>query len=243
MDAELTFWDHIQELRTRLIRTMIGVAVASGIAYFFWEKLWAVIAYPLTKQHLKVDLIATSPMETVMTSFKMSLISGFIIAFPWVMWNVWRFLAPALFDKEKRIFIITFFSSIIMFAVGASFAYFAVLPAGLAFLATYTNGAIAQNWRQGDFASFISQFMLAFGFIFELPVMAYVLAKMGLITAKSMWNFFRYAVILIFAVAALLTPGPDPVSQIMMAVPLVVLYLLSIGICALAQKKAEAEAT
>jgi sec-independent protein translocase protein TatC len=242
LDAELTFWDHIQELRSRLIRIMVGVAAASGLAYFFWENIWAVIAHPLTKQHLQVDLIATSPMETVMTSFKMSLISGFILAFPWVMWNVWGFLAPALFTREKRVFLITFFSSVIMFAAGASFAYFAVLPAGLAFLATYTEGAITQNWRQGDFASFISQFMLAFGFIFELPVMAYVLAKMGLITAKSMWRFFRYAVILIFVVAAFLTPGPDPVSQLLMAAPLIVLYLISIGICALAQKKAEAEA-
>jgi len=242
LDAELTFWNHIQELRSRLIRIMIGVAAASGVAYFFWENIWAVIAHPLTKQHLQVDLIATSPMETVMTSFKMSLITGFIFAFPWVMWNVWRFLAPALFDREKRVFLITFFSSVIMFAAGACFAYFAVLPAGLAFLATYTDGAITQSWRQGDFASFISQFMLAFGFIFELPVLAYVLAKMGLITAKGMWRFFRYAVILIFVLAAFLTPGPDPVSQLLMAVPLVVLYLVSIGICSLAQKKSEVEA-
>jgi len=128
-----------------------------------------------------------------------------------------------------------------MFLVGAAFAYFAVLPAGLQFLATYTNGAITQNWRQEEFASFISQFMLAFGVIFELPVAAYVLANMGLITAGGMWGFFRYAVVVIFAVAAVLTPGPDPVSQVMMAVPLCVLYLISIGICALAQKKAAAK--
>ncbi len=222
---------------------MIGMGVASAVAYGFWEKIWFVIAYPLTKQHLKVDLIATSPMETLMTSFKMSLISGAILSFPWIMWNVWRFLAPALFAKEKRVFGIAFFSSIIMFVVGASFAYFAVLPAGLAFLATYTKGAITQNWRQGDFASFISQFMLAFGVIFELPVIAYVLATMGLITAGGMWRFFRYAVIVIFTVAALLTPGPDPLSQVMMAVPLVILYIISIGICAMAQKKQEQEET
>jgi sec-independent protein translocase protein TatC len=239
LDSQLTFWDHISELRSRLIRIMIGLVAASSLAYGFWEKIWFVIAYPLTKQHLHVDLIATSPMETLMTSFKMSLISGLIISFPWIMWHVWRFLAPALFANEKKVFGITFFSSIVMFAAGAAFAYFAVLPAGLAFLATYTKGAITQNWRQGDFASFISQFMLAFGIIFELPVVAYVLANMGLITAGGMWRFFRYAVIVIFAVAALLTPGPDPVSQIMMAVPLIVLYLISIGICALAQKKGE----
>jgi sec-independent protein translocase protein TatC len=221
---------------------MIGVFIGAGIAYFFWQKIWAIIAYPLTKQHLKVDLIATSPMETFMTSLKMSAISGVILAFPWLMWQLWSFLAPALFKKERQVFAISFAASIVMFATGAAFAYFAVLPAGLQFLATYTNGAITQNWRQGEFASFISQFLLAFGVIFELPVVAYVLANMGLITAKGMWHFFRYAVIAIFAIAAVLTPGPDPVSQVMMAIPLLILYLLSIGICALAQKeKAVAE--
>src|SRR6185436_3865519 len=123
--------------------------------------------------------------------------------------NVWRFVAPALFKNEKSIFVISFLSSIVMFAGGALFAYFFVLPEGLMFLATYTNGAIAQNWKQAEFTGFISQFMLAFGIIFELPVVAYVLAKLGLVTAKGMWAFFRYAIILIFIVAALLTPGPD----------------------------------
>ncbi len=240
MESKATFWDHIQELRSRLVKIIIGVILGASVSYFYWQKIWAIIAYPLTKQHLKVDLIATSPMETFMTSLKMSLICGIIFSFPWVMWQLWRFLAPGLYKKEKRVFGIAFSSSIVMFVVGASFAYFAVLPAGLQFLATYTNGAITQNWRQGEFAAFISQFMLAFGVIFELPVAAYVLANMGLITAKGMWGFFRYAVIAIFAIAALLTPGPDPVSQVMMAVPLVILYLLSIGICALAQKKSEA---
>lgn len=237
MASELTFWDHIAELRSRLIKMMIGITLGTAVAYGFWERIWTVIAYPLTKQHLKVDLIATSPMETFMTSLKMSMISGLIFSFPYVMWQLWRFLAPALYQKERRVFAIAFSSSILMFLVGAAFAYFAVLPAGLQFLATYTNGTITQNWRQEEFASFISQFMLAFGVIFELPVAAFVLANMGLITAKGMWGFFRYAIIVIFIVAAVLTPGPDPVSQILMAVPLCFLYLLSIGVCAMVEKK------
>ncbi len=218
---------------------MAGVFLGSCVAYFFWQEIWTVIAYPLTKQHLKVDLIATSPMETFTTSLKMSVISGVILAFPWVMWQAWSFLAPGLFKKERHIFAIAFTASIIMFIVGAAFAYFAVLPAGILFLATYTNGAITQNWRQGEFASFISQFLLAFGLIFEFPVVAFVLANMGLITAKGMWSFFRYAIVAIFAIAAILTPGPDPVSQIMMAIPLLILYILSIAVCALAQKRKE----
>lgn len=238
---ELTFWDHIQELRSRLIRIIIGLGIGSGVAFFYWERIWALLAQPITKQHLAVGFIATSPMETVVTSFKMSVVSGAILSFPFTVWHIWRFLAPALFSNERKVFLIAFFSSIVMFGVGAAFAYFTVLPAGLAFLATYTNGAITQSWKQGDFASFISQFMLAFGVIFELPVAAYVLSNMGVITARGMWGFFRYAVIIIFVVAALLTPGPDPISQMMMAAPLIMLYGISIGICALTQKKVEAE--
>jgi sec-independent protein translocase protein TatC len=221
---------------------MIGVVVSASVCYGYWERIWSALAFPLTKQHLKVQFIATSPMETFMTSIKMSLITGVIVAIPWIMWHLWRFLAPGLYSKERKVFAIAFSSSIVMFGAGAAFAYFAVLPAGLAFLATYTNGAIAQNWRQDEFVGFMSQFMLAFGVIFELPVICYVLASMGLLTAKAMWGFSRYAIVLIFVVAAFLTPGPDPVSQCMMAVPLVVLYGLSIGIAAIAQKKAE-EAT
>lgn len=242
MESEPTFWDHISELRSRLIKIMAGIALSAAICYGFWQRIWTALAYPLTKQHLPVELIATSPMETFMTSIKMSLVSGLILSFPWVMWHVWRFLVPGLYAKERKVFAIAFTGSIVMFAAGAAFAYFAVLPAGLQFLATYTNGAIAQNWRQGEFAAFISRFMLAFGIIFELPVVAYVLANLGLITARGMWGFFRYAIIAIFIVAALLTPGPDPVSQLMMAVPLVLLYAISIGVCALAQKKQETEA-
>jgi sec-independent protein translocase protein TatC len=239
--AEPTFWDHVQELRSRLIKILIGLAIASAAAYFYWQDIWDLLAQPITKQHLKVGFIATTPMETLITSLKMSLVSGAILSFPFTMWHVWRFLAPALFANERKLFLIAFFSSIVMFLVGAAFAYFAVLPAGLAFLATYSDGGITQSWRQGDFASFISQFMLAFGVIFELPVACFVMAVMGLITARGMWSFFRYAVILIFIVAALLTPGPDPVSQLMMATPLLLLYLVSIGICAVVQKREKPE--
>ena len=238
--SELTFWDHLQELRSRLIKIIIGIIAGAGIAYFFWKEIWAFIAYPLTKQHLEVDFIATSPMETLVTSLKMSLISGIIASLPWTLWQTWRFLAPALYRTEKRVFILSFLASIIMFAVGAGFSYYFVLPQGLAFLATYTDGSISQNWKQAEFTTFISQFMLAFGVVFELPVGAFVLSKLGLIDARGMWRFFRYAIILIFVAAALLTPGPDPVSQLLLAVPLCILYLLSIGICALAKPKAEA---
>jgi sec-independent protein translocase protein TatC len=124
-----------------------------------------------------------------------------------------------------------------MFIAGAAFCYYAVLPAGLSFLANYMDGAVTQSWRQATYAAFVIQFLLAFGVIFELPVAVFLLAKLGLVTARGMWGFTRYAVVIIFVVAAFLTPGPDPVSQLLMALPLIALYILSIGVCVVAGRK------
>ena len=169
------------------------------------------------------------------TSFRISIIAGLVLSSPWIIWQIWSFLAPGLYLKEKRFFFGTFLGFVVMFTAGAAFCYFMVLPTGLAFLATFMQGTITQNWRQENFASFIIQFLLAFGLIFELPVVTFVLGRLGLLTPKGMWGFFRFAIVIIFIVAALLTP--EPVSQLMMALPLCLLYIVSIGVCALARKK------
>jgi sec-independent protein translocase protein TatC len=178
-------------------------------------------------------------METVMTSFKLSLIAGVFLAFPWVTWQAWRFLAPGLYKNERKLFLGAFLGFVVMFVVGAAFCYYAVLPAGLKFLANYMDGAVTQSWRQSTYAAFVIQFLLAFGIIFELPVAVFLLARLDLITARGMWGFSRYAVVIIFVVAAILTPGPDPVSQLLMALPLCALYGASIGVCALAARGSE----
>jgi sec-independent protein translocase protein TatC len=232
-----TFWSHFRELRSRLVKSVFGIVAGAGIAYWKWEQVWAWLTGPITKQHLNVTFIATSPMETVMTSFKLSLIVGCFLAFPWVTWQVWRFLAPGLYRNERVLFLGTFVGFVVMFLVGAAFCYYTVLPAGLAFLANYMHGAVTQSWRQSDFASFVIQFLLAFGVIFELPVAVYLLGRLDLISARGMWSFFRFAIVIIFIVAAVLTPGPDPVSQLLMALPLCALYVVSIGVCALATPK------
>jgi sec-independent protein translocase protein TatC len=232
-----TFWSHFRELRNRLIKSLAGIAVGAGLAYWKWEEVWAWLIGPITKQHLQVNFIATSPMETVMTSFKLSLIVGCFLAFPWVTWQVWRFLAPGLYRNERRLFLGAFIGFVVMFLAGAAFCYYTVLPAGLAFLANYAEGTVTQSWKQSDFAAFVIQFLLAFGVIFELPVAVFLMSRLDLITARGMWSFFRFALVIIFVIAALLTPGPDPVSQLLMALPLCALYALSIGVCALAAPK------
>ena len=179
-------------------------------------------------------------METMATSFRLSIIAGFILASPWITWQIWSFLAPGLYLKEKRLFFYTFIGFVIMFTIGAAFSYFTVLPRALAFLASYMQGSITQNWKQDTFASFIVQFLLAFGLVFELPVVTFLMGRLGLFTPRGMWGFFRIAIVIIFVVSALI--APEPVSQIMMALPLCLLYIISIGVCALAQKKGAAHA-
>lgn len=234
-----TFWSHFRELRSRLVKALAGAATGAALAYWQWENLWEWLIGPVTRKGLDVHFIATSPMETVMTSVKLSLISGIFLSFPWITWQAWRFLAPGLYRNERRLFLGAFVGFVVMFIVGAAFCYVAVLPAGLSFLANYMDGAVAQSWRQATYAAFVIQFLLAFGVMFELPVAVFLLARLDLITSRGMWGFFRYAVVLIFVVAALLTPGPDPVSQLLMATPLIALYMLSIGVCALAAGKGD----
>lgn len=230
-----TFRSHFRELRNRLILSLLGVAAGAGIAYWNWQTIWIWITLPISRQELAVSFIATSPMETVMTSFRLSLITGLFLSFPWVTWQIWRFLAPGLYRNERKLFLGTFSGFVLMFIAGALFCYLVVLPAGLAFLANYMDGTVAQSWRQADFAAFVIRFLLAFGIMFELPVAVFVLSRLELVTAAGMWKFFRFALVLIFVVAALLTP-PEPVSQLLMALPLCALYLVSIGVCSLAAR-------
>jgi sec-independent protein translocase protein TatC len=231
-----TFWSHLQELRSRLVKALAGAAAGASLAYWKWQAIWEWLSVPVTRQGLDVSFIATSPMETILTSFKLSLIAGIFLAFPWITWQAWRFLAPGLYRNERRMFLGAFAGFVVMFVAGAAFCYYAVLPAGLAFLAGYMDGAVVQSWRQATYAAFAIQFLLAFGVIFELPVAVFLLARMGLIDAGGMWRFFRFAVVGIFVLSALLTP-PDPVSLFLMALPLNVLYLASIGVCALAVRR------
>ena len=231
--GEMTLWAHLHELRSCLIKSVIGILITSIISYVFWRDIWKIISLPIPKD--QVQLINTAPVEAFITSIKVAIISGIIFASPWVIYNVWNFIAPGLFKNEKKTLFPVLFFSMILFLAGASFCYFVVLPFGLSFLANYTLGEISANWRQGEYASFVLKVLIAFGASFELPIISYVLTKLGVVNAKMLWSFARYAVIIIFVMSALLTP-PDPITQIMLAIPLIIIYALSILVSYLVQK-------
>ncbi len=234
---DMSFWDHLGELRSRVIKSVICLFIATAICFHFWKNIWSWMVLPLTSQNLKVQFIALTPLEAFVASFKISLLGGVFLSLPIILWQMWRFVAPALYTHERRLFIPAFVSSIFMFLVGTAFCFWIVMPSGLHFLATYSNGLIEQNWKQTEYIGFVTKFLLAFGFVFQLPVATFVLSKLNLVTPRSMWRFSKYAVIVNFLIAAFLTPGPDPISQIMLALPLCLLYFASIGICWLTQRK------
>lgn len=224
---EMPLWDHLSELRKCLLRSVIGLTFTTILSFVYWREIWHVLTVPLREHAKSVVLINTSPFEAIFTSFKVSLFAGFILGSPWILWNLWRFVAPGLFKHEKSAVLPIFLFSIFLFLAGASFSFYVILPYGLEFLSNYTMGEVAPNWRQGEYAGFLLQAMLAFGFTFELPLLAYVLAKLGLITGKTLKTIFPYAIVVIFIVAAILTP-PDPITQILLAIPLCILYGISI---------------
>ncbi|MBR7118448.1 MAG: twin-arginine translocase subunit TatC [Helicobacteraceae bacterium] len=223
---------HLVDLRKRLTISTITLIVMFFACYGFWESILQIILAPL------IDVLPkdTKPVfiqvgEGFLTAVKVAFFSGFIISLPIIFWQLWLFVAPGLYNNEKRLILPFIFFATIMFLMGVLFAYFVVIPYGLAFLITFGNESGMFNAMPsiGYYVTFFAKFMIGFGIAFELPVVCYFLAKIGLITDQTLIKFFRIAIVLIFILAAFLTP-PEVTTQILMAAPLVVLYGVSIVI-------------
>ncbi|RAX58375.1 twin-arginine translocase subunit TatC [Helicobacter monodelphidis] len=220
---------HIQELRKRLVITLIGFVAVFLVCFAYSQILIDWISAPLSSVLPNGSAIIYTDMpEPIFTALKVSLFAAFIFSLPLIFWQTWLFVAPGLYLHEKRLVIPFVISGTGMFVAGAAFAYYIVFPVGFHYLilfgADYNYTAMP---KIGEYVEFFTKLMIAFGITFELPVITFFLAKMGLVTEKSMKSFFRYAIVLIFIIAAILTP-PDVISQFLMALPLIVLYGVSI---------------
>ena len=223
---------HLEELRKRLIRALLAVTVAFIGVYNFSDVLFDLLTRPLLGLHDgSVQLIGTGVTEAFFTKLKVSAIAALFIASPVIFYQIWMFVAPGLYDTEKRYAKPFVFFATIFFILGASFCYVVVFPVGYRFfLAEYATIGVAPAIRISEYLSFTARMLLAFGVTFELPVVTFFLARLGMVTHRSMIGYFRYALLVIVIVAAVLTPGPDIASQMLMAGPLLVLYVLSIGV-------------
>ena len=189
------------------------------------------------------SMIAVEIQETFFTAMKVAFFGGFIISLPVIFWQLWLFLAPGLYDHEKKLVVPFVFFATLMFLLGASFAYYIVVPIGFDFLIAFGNSVVSVLPSIGKYVGFFTKLLIGFGIAFELPVITFFLAKIGLVNDQMLKDFFRYAVVLIFIISAILTP-PDVISQVLMAAPLLILYGVSIYIAKVfnpAQKEEEEE--
>jgi sec-independent protein translocase protein TatC len=230
MDEEdkLPFTGHLEELRRRLIICFIAVGIGFAGCYLFKERLFAILMDPLVRvMKPGQNLIFTGLAEAFFTYLKVSFLAGLMAAFPVIIYQFWLFVAPGLYDKEKRLMIPIVFLSSVFFVGGALFGYFLVFPFGFKFFLGFATDIIRPLPSMKEYLSFSSKLLIAFGLVFELPLIITFLAKLGIVSVAFLKRNRKYALILFFAGAAILTP-PDVVTQVMMALPLMLLYEISI---------------
>jgi sec-independent protein translocase protein TatC len=249
----MTFGEHLEELRTRLKYSLYAVLVCTLAAYAFSEELFALLAQPLIRAWTEADLGRpqlhfANPIEPFFTFLKLSLVAGIFAAAPVIFYQLWKFVAPGLYRNEKRYALPFAVASGVFFIGGAAFGYFLVFPYGFQFFLSYakTNMGVMDKLlgqkvglsvehpfkltptlMMGEYFGLVWRLLLAFGLIFELPLVIFFLAMAGLVNHRALWRFNRYFIVLSFVVGAILTP-PDVITQIFMACPLLVLYNLSI---------------
>lgn len=238
-DVKMPLTAHLEELRWRLIKALVGIAVAFVACYQFAEALFSFLAQPLYAGSAPlgdnpghgVHLIGTGVVEAFFTKLKVALIAGVFLSSPVTFYQLWRFVAPGLYPHEKRYALPFVFFASFFFVAGAAFCYVVVLPVGYRFfLEQYAAIGVRPELRISEYLSFTARMLLAFGVTFELPVITFFLARAGAVTHHTMLGYWRYAVVGIFIAAAILTPGPDVASQLLMASPLLVLYAASVGV-------------
>ncbi|RXR06384.1 twin-arginine translocase subunit TatC [Pseudoxanthomonas composti] len=222
--AESSLLEHLLELRARLLRGIIGVAVVMACLLPFTSKLYNWVALPLLSQlPVGQTFIAVNPTGAFFAPVKLALFVSVFLAAPWLLYQAWSFVAPGLYQREKRLAIPLLVSAVLLFYIGCAFAYFGVLPAMFHFLTTFKPDAISITPDATTYLDLVTVIFLAFGFCFELPVALVILVALGVVTPEQLKEGRGYAIVGVFVIAALLTP-PDVVSQLMLAVPMCLLY-------------------
>lgn len=227
-DEKIPFTAHLQELRKRLITSFIAIGVGAAASFAFKERLFKILVHPLIKVMKKGDtLIFTGLPEAFFTYLKVALLSGIIVSSPVILYQFWMFVAPGLYAKERRLLMPIILLSSLFFIGGALFGYFIVFPWGFKFFLGFATETIRPLPSMKEYFSFSAKLLLAFGLVFELPLVLTFLAKLGIVSVEFLRKNRKYAILLFFVGAAILTP-PDVVTQVMMALPLMALYEISI---------------
>ena len=224
----MSLMEHLEELRKRIIHSALYLAVGFVVAYVFHERLYGFVQAPLDALHIKLNY--THPMDPLNLYLQVSLIGGAILASPFILYQVWLFIAPGLYQKEKR-FVIPFMAATVgLFLAGAAFGYFWVLPGALKILILDFGKKFNPMITIEEYTGLFLSVILGLGISFELPILIFFLALFGIVSPKFLWKNIRYAILIIFLVAAIITPSPDPWTMCIYAVPMLSLYMIGIGV-------------
>lgn len=240
-DGRMTLIEHLAELRTRIIRAALAVAVGVILVLAFYNQVLEVMRLPYEhlcdkNPGLKCELQFIGPLEGFSTRLSISTYGGIILALPVILWQVWRFVVPALHAKEKKYAIPFILSSIVLFLLGALVAYYTMTPA-LDFLISWAGADVQANFQVSKYVSLLGLMIAAFGIAFEFPVLLVFLQLVGVLTPQTLMKQWRYATVIIFVVAAVITPSGDPYSMMAMGIPMAVFYVISIIIGLVAQRR------
>lgn len=234
-DIEMSFLDHLEELRRRIIYALLGVIVGAAICGIFTNQMIDILLLPAKSNNLALQNLR--PFGQLFLYFEVFLIGGIILSLPNVFYQFWKFISPALRKRERRYISAIVAFSTLCFIAGVVFAYFVMLPAAFGFAAGFGTPDIKNEFAIDEYMSIILSVMVGAGLVFELPMISFFLSKLGILNPTIMRTYRRHAIVVILIVAALLTPGTDPVSQIVLAIPLLVLYEISILVSKFSSRK------
>jgi sec-independent protein translocase protein TatC len=237
-EREMSFLEHLEELRWRIIKVLIGIVIGSVIVAFFIDWIInSVLFAPAKSTEPPLTIINLKPYGQFLLYMEVILIGGVIASIPNMIYQFWRFIEPALKPNERKYITGIVFFTTICFLTGVVFSYFLLLPAALSFFAGFGTAIIENKIAANEYLSFVISLCLASGLVFELPMASFFLSKIGILKPSFMRKYRRHAIVVILLIAGMVTPGPDITSQVLLAIPLLILYEVSILICKYSQRK------
>ena len=237
MDRERSLGEHLEELRNRLLMVIVVFFLFSVIGFYLSEDIIKLIQADLFPESVGVKLIASRPMEFLQTRLNVGLFFGVLFSLPVAIYQAMVFLRPALLEKERRILLASVLGGSILFVSGVTFSYFVLMRFTLWFLASLVPEGILNLWSVGSFVSFVLLFSVAMGLVFQLPLVVILLLKLGIVGLEELKSMRRYVVVLVFVIAAVITPTVDPLTQTIVALPMLVLYEIGLVLGRFVEKR------
>lgn len=238
--GNLTLLGHLNELRIRLTYVAVALLVTTAFSFVFAEPVLQFLLGPYAASiNGVVELQTLEPTEGIETFFKVSLLSGAIFSMPVILYQFWKFIVPGLTRDERRYVFIFLPSTLILFALGILFAWYILIPAAVFFLANFLGTIFKTDWTPSGYIGFVLRMLFWIGIAFEMPVIVYFVARVGVVTAQTLREQWRFAIVGIAVLAAVITPSIDPVTMLLTMAPLLVLYILSIGLAVVGQRQFE----